>query len=123
MYERTRFGTTLHFQKFVQDSDAYEVEVDGKIKRTSVRGSLRSQEVVCTLFFATCNGTQQGEGVPLFSLSRLFSMLKLVALAMCGMAAPLFPRRSAHFCATLRSPHEGSCGGISVRRFLAHGNR
>jgi hypothetical protein len=58
---------------------------DGKIKRTGVRGSLRSQEVVCTLFFATCNGTLQREGVPLLSLFALFSMLKRVAFAMCGM--------------------------------------
>ncbi len=59
-------------------------DYDGKIKRTSVRGSLRSQEVVCTLFFATCNGTLQGEGVPLLSLSTLFLMPEWVALAMCG---------------------------------------
>jgi len=58
---------------------------DGKIKRTFVRGSLRSQEVVCTLFFAACNRTLQDEGVPLSSLSTLFSMLKWVALAMCGV--------------------------------------
>ena len=58
---------------------------DGKIKRTFVRGSLRSQEVVCTLFFAACNRTLQGEGVPLSSLSTLFSMLNWVALAMCGV--------------------------------------
>ncbi len=32
MYERTRFGTTLHFQKFVQDSDAYIRATDGEIK-------------------------------------------------------------------------------------------
>lgn len=32
MYERNRFGTTLHFQKFVQDSDAYPATVDGKGK-------------------------------------------------------------------------------------------
>jgi hypothetical protein len=85
MYERTRYGTTLHFQKAVQASDAYKRATDGKIKRTFVRGSLRSQEVVCTLFFATSNGTLQGEGVPPFSLSRLFSMLTWVALAMCGV--------------------------------------
>jgi hypothetical protein len=27
MYERTRFGTTLHSQKVVQDSDAYDAYV------------------------------------------------------------------------------------------------
>jgi hypothetical protein len=33
MYERTRYGTTLHFQKVVQGSDAYIPVTDGKIKR------------------------------------------------------------------------------------------
>ena len=38
MYERTRFGTTPHSQKVVQDSDAYRSTVDGKGKgRPSVR--------------------------------------------------------------------------------------
>lgn len=32
MYERTRFGTTPHSQKFVQDSDAYRPMVNGKGK-------------------------------------------------------------------------------------------
>src|SRR5712664_2064971 len=32
MYERTRFGTTPHSQKVVQDSDAYRSTVDGEIK-------------------------------------------------------------------------------------------
>jgi hypothetical protein len=102
MDERTRFGTTPHSQKVVQGSDAYsrndEPQADGKIKRTSVRGSLRSQEVVCTLFFATCNGTLQGEGVPLSSLSRLFSTPKWVAHAMCGMSgSAIFTLQHAFF--------------------------
>jgi hypothetical protein len=42
MYERTRFGTTLHSQKVVQDSDAYRPTVDGKIKRVSPLPELRS---------------------------------------------------------------------------------
>jgi hypothetical protein len=39
MYERTRFGTTPHSQKVVQDSDAYgRPTIDGKGKgRPSVR--------------------------------------------------------------------------------------
>ena len=38
MYERTRFGTTPHSQKVVQDSDAYRSTVDRKGKgRPSVR--------------------------------------------------------------------------------------
>jgi hypothetical protein len=85
LQQRIRYGTTVHSRKVVQEPDAYETKNDGKIKRTGVRGSLRSQEVVCTLFFATCNGTLQGEGVPLLSLSRLFSTPKWVTLAMCGM--------------------------------------
>ena len=32
MYERTRFGTTPHSQKVVQDSDAYGPTADGKGK-------------------------------------------------------------------------------------------
>ena len=32
MYERTRFGTTPHSQKAVQDSDAYISASDGEIK-------------------------------------------------------------------------------------------
>ena len=32
MYERTRFGTTPHSQKVVQDSDAYIRATDGKGK-------------------------------------------------------------------------------------------
>jgi hypothetical protein len=32
MYERTRFGTTPHSQKVVQDSDAYKRATEGKIK-------------------------------------------------------------------------------------------
>jgi hypothetical protein len=32
MHERTRFGTTPHSQKVVQDSDAYGVKREGKIK-------------------------------------------------------------------------------------------
>jgi hypothetical protein len=32
MYERTRFGTTPHSQKVVQDSDAYRPTWDGKGK-------------------------------------------------------------------------------------------
>lgn len=32
MYERTRFGTTPHSQKVVQDSDAYPATGDGKGK-------------------------------------------------------------------------------------------
>ena len=32
MYERTRFGTTPHSQKVVQDSDAYISATDGKGK-------------------------------------------------------------------------------------------
>ena len=32
MYERTRFGTTPHSQKVVQDSDAYASSQDGKGK-------------------------------------------------------------------------------------------
>ena len=32
MYERTRFGTTPHSQKVVQDSDAYISASDGKGK-------------------------------------------------------------------------------------------
>jgi len=32
MYERTRFGTTPHSQKVVQDSDAYGGGIDGEIK-------------------------------------------------------------------------------------------
>ncbi len=50
MNEGTRFGTTMHSRKIVQEPDAYGRATDGKIKRTFVRGSLRSQEVVCTLF-------------------------------------------------------------------------
>ncbi len=39
MYERTRFGTTPHSQKVVQDSDAYIRATDGKIKApTAVEG-------------------------------------------------------------------------------------
>lgn len=74
MYERTRFGTTPHSQKVVQESDAYDGKEDGKIKRTFVRGSLRSQEVVCTLFFAACNRTLQGEGgAALFTFYFIFN--------------------------------------------------
>ncbi len=50
MYERTRYGTTLHFQKVVQGSDAYIRATDGKIKRDSSLPELRSQVSVCTLF-------------------------------------------------------------------------
>jgi hypothetical protein len=32
MYERTRFGTTPHSQKVVQDSDAYRPTAEGEIK-------------------------------------------------------------------------------------------
>jgi hypothetical protein len=32
MYQRTRYGTTLHFQKVVQGSDAYPATEDGKGK-------------------------------------------------------------------------------------------
>ncbi len=32
MYDRTRFGTTPHSQKVVQDSDAYIRATDGEIK-------------------------------------------------------------------------------------------
>ena len=32
MYERTRYGTTPHYQKVVQGSDAYVRATDGKIK-------------------------------------------------------------------------------------------
>ena len=35
MYERTRFGTTLHSQKVVQDSDAYVTTAGRRDKRGS----------------------------------------------------------------------------------------
>jgi hypothetical protein len=35
MYERTRYGTTLHFQKVVQGSDAYKRATDGSSNRAS----------------------------------------------------------------------------------------
>lgn len=35
MNEGTRFGTTMHSPKVVQDSDAYDWIMDGKIKRVA----------------------------------------------------------------------------------------
>jgi hypothetical protein len=35
MNEGTRFGTTMHPRKVVQDSDAYQKGDDGKIKRVA----------------------------------------------------------------------------------------
>jgi hypothetical protein len=37
MNEGTRFGTTTHSPKVVQDSDAYTQTTDGKIKRVTPR--------------------------------------------------------------------------------------
>lgn len=42
MNEGTRFGTTMHLPKVVQDSDAYPQIMDGKIKRGSPLPSLCS---------------------------------------------------------------------------------
>ena len=42
MNEGTRFGTTTHSPKVVQDSDAYPHIMDGKIKRVAPLPSLRS---------------------------------------------------------------------------------
>jgi len=42
MNEGTRFGTTMHLPKVVQDSDAYGQIMDGKIKRVAPLPSLRS---------------------------------------------------------------------------------
>jgi hypothetical protein len=116
MYERTRFGTTPHSQKVVQDSDAYQPTGDCKIKRTSIRGSLRSQEVVCTLFFATCNGTLQSGGVPLFSLSTLFSTPKWVARAMrdSGDSAVLTPQHVILRYATIVATKGLAAGFLTV---------
>jgi hypothetical protein len=40
MYERTRFGTTPHSQKVVQDSDAYISVSDGKGKAPPSAGRM-----------------------------------------------------------------------------------
>jgi hypothetical protein len=40
MYERTRFGTTPHSQKVVQDSDVYPSTEDGKIKAPTAVGRM-----------------------------------------------------------------------------------
>ncbi len=40
MYERTRFGTTPHFQKVVQDLDAYKRAMDGKGKAPPSAGRM-----------------------------------------------------------------------------------
>jgi len=42
MNEGTRYGTTVHPRKGVQDSDAYPQIMDGKIKRVAPLPSLRS---------------------------------------------------------------------------------
>jgi hypothetical protein len=42
MNEGTRYGTTVHLLKVVQDSDAYENSDEGKIKRVAPPPSLRS---------------------------------------------------------------------------------
>ena len=42
MNEGTRFGTTMHLPKVVQDSDAYGRLRDGKIKRLAPLPELRS---------------------------------------------------------------------------------
>ena len=63
MYERTRFGTTLHFQKFVQDSDAYGklAAIEGRRDKSAASRALivvvgvevkeTSQESACCRFF------------------------------------------------------------------------
>ena len=42
MNEGTRYETTMHPPKVVQDSDAYYLIMDGKIKRVTPPPSLRS---------------------------------------------------------------------------------
>jgi len=88
MYERTRFGTTPHSQKVVQDSDAYISASDGKIKRTGVRWLPLVARVCLHIGFCTfCvwqNGVVQGVEAPLHALSFLISTGEAMALATCG---------------------------------------
>src|ERR1700757_4620312 len=73
------------YPKDVQDSDGYEQATEeGKIKRTVVRGSLRSQGVVCTLVLDNSVWRLQGAATPLSTRSPLFSGVQTPSLAMCG---------------------------------------
>ena len=54
MYERTRFGTTPHSQKVVQDSDAYRPTADGKGKAPP---SVRRMWLMALRFYGATRGS------------------------------------------------------------------
>ena len=122
MYERTRYGTTLHFQKAVQASDAYPRMKDGKIKRTSFARRFACKKLSAHCFSTRGANEQAKRGGAFFDFCFLTRCRETAVQDHAAVSPPLL-RHSKQVCAVWRQRFGRCCKGYRVGRFLSDGRR